>query len=119
MPDCGTTDAIFILGQLQEKCLSKKKDIYIMFVDLAKAFDRVSGKVLWCVMRTLGNKEWVMLSVASFYVFVNSKKHVNETFSEEFGVRVAVHQGSVWSPLLFIVVLEALSRTFRTGCPWE
>ena len=23
------------------------------------------------------------------------------------------------SPLLFIIVLEALSREFRTGCPWE
>ena len=27
--------------------------------------------------------------------------------------------GSVLSPLLFIIVLEALSREFRTGCPWE
>ena len=30
-----------------------------------------------------------------------------------------IHQGSVLSPLLFIIVLEALSREFRTGCPWE
>ena len=30
-----------------------------------------------------------------------------------------VHQGSVLSPLLFIIVSEALSREFRTGCPWE
>ena len=29
------------------------------------------------------------------------------------------HQGSVLSPLLFIIVLEALSREFRTSCPWE
>ena len=28
-------------------------------------------------------------------------------------------QGSVLSPLLFIIVLEALSMEFRTGCPWE
>ena len=32
---------------------------------------------------------------------------------------VGVHQGSVLSPLLFILVLEALSREFRTGVPWE
>ena len=30
-----------------------------------------------------------------------------------------MHQGSVLSPLLFILVLEALSRQFRTGVPWE
>ena len=32
---------------------------------------------------------------------------------------MGVHQGSVLSPLLFIIVLEALSREFQTGCPWE
>ena len=32
---------------------------------------------------------------------------------------MGVHQGSVLSPLLFIIVLEALSREFRIGCPWE
>ena len=37
----------------------------------------------------------------------------------EFGVRVGVYQGSVLSQLLFIIMLEALSREFRTGCPWE
>ena len=44
---------------------------------------------------------------------------VNGQYSEEFGVEVGVHQGSVLSPLLFIMVLEALSREFRTGVPWE
>ena len=39
--------------------------------------------------------------------------------SEEFEVKVGVHQGSVFSQLLFIIVLEALSREFRCGVPWE
>ena len=39
--------------------------------------------------------------------------------SEEFDAKVGVHQGSVLRPLLFIIVLEALSREFRSGVPWE
>jgi hypothetical protein len=39
--------------------------------------------------------------------------------SVAFPVRVGAHQGSVQSPLLFIIVLEALSTEFRTGVPWE
>ena len=34
-------------------------------------------------------------------------------------MKVGVHQGSVLSPLLFIIVLEALSHAFHCGVPWE
>ena len=40
-------------------------------------------------------------------------------YSEEFQVKVSVHQDSVLSPLLLIIVLEALSCEFRAGVPWE
>ena len=39
-----------------------------------------------------------------------------------FCVEADDHQGSVLSPLLFIIVLEAQStssREFLTGCPWS
>ena len=38
-------------------------------------------------------------------------------YSEEFEVKVGVQQCSVLSPLLFFIVLEALSREFRSGSP--
>ena len=34
-------------------------------------------------------------------------------------MKVRVHQGSVLSPLIFIIVLEALSHEFRAAVPWE
>ena len=39
--------------------------------------------------------------------------------SNAFNVKVVVYQGSVLSSLLFIIVLEALSREFREGLPME
>ena len=53
------------------------------------------------------------------YGNARSRVWVGNAYSEEFEVKVGVHQGSVLSPLLFIIVLEALSRSFRTGCPFE
>ena len=47
MPGRGTTDAIFILRQLQKKYFGKRKDLFFAFVDLEKAFDRIPRKVLW------------------------------------------------------------------------
>ena len=45
-----TTDAIFIVLQLQEKYLAKKKGLWIAFVDLEKEFDRVPQEVVWWVL---------------------------------------------------------------------
>ena len=30
-----------------------------------------------------------------------------------------MHQGSALSPLLFLIVMEAISREFRVALPWE
>ena len=49
-----------------------------------------------------------------------SRVRVGSEYSEEFEVGVGVqNQGSVLSLLLFIIVLEALSRYFRFVVPWE
>ena len=115
----GTTDAIFTVRQLQEKYIAARKPLYLAFVDLEKAFDRVPRKVLWWAMRSLGVEEWAVRVVQGMYSNARSQVRVNGQHSKEFGVGVGVHQGSVLSPLLFTMVMEALSREFRTGVPWE
>ena len=65
-------------------------------------------------MRKLGIDERLVRLVKSMYKDVRNRVRVGDGYSEEFGVGVGV-----LSPLLFIIVLEALSREFRTGCPWE
>ena len=119
VPGRGTTDAIFIIRQLQEKFIAANKPLYFAFVDLEKAFDRVPRKVLWWALRSLGVEEWAVRVIQGMYQDVKSRVRVNGQYSKEFEVGVGVHQGSVLSPLLFILVLEALSREFRTGVPWE
>ena len=47
VPGRGTTDAIFVVRQLQEKYLAANKRLYMAFVDLEKAFDCVPWKVIW------------------------------------------------------------------------
>ena len=58
----------------------------------------------------LKTDEWIVRLVQGMYS--NARSHVcgGEGYSEE---------GSVLSPLLFIIVLEALSCEFRCGVPWE
>ena len=47
----GTIDAIFILRQLQEKYLKNDKELYLVFEDLDKAFDRVPRMLIESSLR--------------------------------------------------------------------
>ena len=39
--------------------------------------------------------------------------------SKSFKVKVGMHQGSALSSLLFVIVMEAISREFRVALSWE
>jgi len=39
--------------------------------------------------------------------------------SNGFEVKVSMQHGSAFTPLLFVIVMEALSREFRVALPWE
>ncbi|XP_048743129.2 uncharacterized protein LOC125656570 [Ostrea edulis] len=89
------------------------------FVNLEKAFDRVPRNVIWWAMRKLNVEEWLVRMVQSMYSDARSRVCVGDGYSDAFRVGVGVHQGSVLSPLLFIIVVEALSIELHTSCPWE
>ena len=116
MPGRCTTDAIFILRQLQEKYMAANKPLFVAFAHLEKAFDRVPRKIIWWAMRKLGVEEWLVRMVQVMYVGVKSMAKVGDGCSKEFGVFIGVRQSSVLSPLLFIIVIEAVSMGVQI---WE
>ena len=65
------------------------------------------------MLRKPGVEEWIVRLVQRMYANARSLVRVGEGYSEEFEVKVGVHQGSVLSPPLFIIVFETLSREFR------
>ena len=75
--------------------------------------------ILWWAMRKMGIDEWIVRLVGIMYVGENSRVRVNCCFSERFEVTVGVHQGSVLSPLLLTIVMEALSCECHIGCSSE
>jgi hypothetical protein len=53
------------------------------------------------------------------YEGVTTAVKMKDGENDGFEVKVGVHQGLVLSPLLFIIVMEALSGEFHVGLPWE
>ena len=117
VPGIGTTDAIFVVRQLQEKYLAANKRLYMAFIDLEKAFDRVLRKVIWWALRKLGVEEWIVRLVQGMYANARSHVRVGEGYSEEFEVKVGVHQGSVLSPLSSSLCLKPCQESSTLGSP--
>ena len=114
-----TAGAIFIVRQLQEKYLEKKKKLYHIFVDLEKAFDKIPRTAIrWALLRQ-SVPERLINSVMALYRETRSSVRVGGETSVDFGIELGVHQGSVLSPLLFIVVMEEATNECRVGDPWE
>jgi Reverse transcriptase (RNA-dependent DNA polymerase) len=84
----------------------------MVFIYLEKASDRVPREVLWWALREVGADEGLVTVIKAMYADTPTMVKLNGRVSKGFGVKVGVHQGSVLSPLLFIIVMEALSRKF-------
>ena len=89
------------------------------FVDLEKAFDRVPREVVAWALRKRGIEESLVRAVMASYDRAVTKVYVAGGYSEEFEVKVGVHQGAVLSPLLFVNVLDVVAEDMRRGLPWE
>src|SRR5206468_2735349 len=90
----GTTDAIFVVGRLRERCLCRKRGLWMAFVDLERAFGGVPGEILWWSLRGLNVGEWLVKVVQSMYDDVGTAVKVRDDVGEDFDVGVGVHQGS-------------------------
>src|SRR5437867_5743407 len=57
--------------------------------------------------------------IKSMYEGGTASIRTNGEDSENFEVRVGVHQGSVLSPILFNIVMQAIADNFKKGLPWK
>ena len=114
-----TTDAIFIARQLQEKYLQNKKELYHIFVDLEKAFDKVPRQAISWALRRQMVPEYLVKAVMGLYANSSSQVRFAGGLSEKFPIKVGVHQGSALSPMLFKIVMEEATKEVQIGDPWE
>jgi len=61
-----------------------------------------------------GVEEWLVKAVMAMYEGAQTVVRTTED-SKAFNVKVGLHQGSVLSPLLFVIVMEMVSRELRAS----
>ena len=91
----GTTDMVFVLRQLQEKCREQNKGLYVTFVDLTKAFDTVSRNGLWQILERLGCPPKFLSMVMQLHEDQRGQVRKSNDLSEPFTIFNGVKQGCV------------------------
>ena len=66
-------------------------------------------------MRKKGLSTVIVRAVMSLYDGAKTRVRVGFAYSEEFEVKVGVHQGSVLSPQLFAIVVDVITQNARIG----
>ena len=111
----GTTDNLFVLTNLMERAKRKKTKLYVAFVDLRKAYDRVWREGLWrcLIKRGLGGKPLNILK----QLYRGHKKRVNTAGGPTAWIKCnrGVKQGCVLSPLLFAIYIADIAEKIQSG----
>ena len=77
MPGRGTTDAIFAARQVIEKHREIQKELHMVFIDFAKAYDRVPRQEVWrCLKKHVVPEKYVRL-LKDTYEYDDARTQVN------------------------------------------
>ena len=115
MPGKGTTDALFSLRMLTEKYREGQRELHCVYVDLEKAYDRVSREELWYCMRKSGIVKKYVRLVQDMHEGSETVVRCATVTTESFKVKVELHQGSAF---LFAMIMDKLTDEVRREPPW-
>jgi len=110
----GTTDQMFILNEIiAMRFREQGLPVYMTFIDVRKAYDRVWRPGLWFKLREAGVTGRTLSMLRVMYSKVLRTVMINGSLTEEFDVEAGVPQGAVLSPLLYATYINGLHEALR------
>ena len=110
-----TVEQIFNLRILCERYLQHQQDLFHVFIDFKKAFDRVWHAALWATMNHYNINANLIRVVQSLYDKASSAVYLNGDIGDWFKTTIGVRQGCLLSPILFNVFLERIMTDALDG----
>jgi hypothetical protein len=118
----GCPDALFSLKMALQKRREHKRDTWVLFVDLIKAFDTVNRGALVQILQKMGVPQHFADLVAQLHMNTSVRFKIGPNGDDiEFSVSIGVKQGDNMAPILFLfymqAAIEAMEREWTVHKP--
>ena len=96
-----SNDNILILRTLMERAKQEDKKLFMIFLDLEKAFDRVIRKKLWNIIKKILKNKKLVRVMQALYKENTMVFNLGEFVTEEVELNNGLRQGCQLSPIFF------------------
>ena len=97
----GCADMIFCARQLMEKAREHNTTLYLLFIDLRKAYDSIPREALWQVLRKYGIPPTLVNIIRSLHDGMKTEITMDGATTPEIEVTNGLRQGCTIAPTLF------------------
>ena len=94
----GTRDQIANICWIIVKAREFQKNIYLCFIDYAKAFDCVDHNKLWKILKEMGIPDHLICLLRNLYAGQEATVRTGHGSTDWFQIGKRVHQGCILSP---------------------
>ena len=108
-----TQDHIFTLRKLIETTTIQDGKLFITFIDLEKAFDRVQREMMWEILEKIKISKQLLGAIKSIYRMTTNYIRTGNETTEEFITTKGLRQGGALSPMLFILFLDNIIKNIK------
>jgi exonuclease III len=109
----GTVEQVFILHEIIALFRERGLPLYLAFLDVKRAYDRVWRDGLLYRLWSKGVKGRMFRFIRNMLSSIKRQIVVNGRKSEEFHIRVGLPQGAVLSPWLYSVYINGLAEQLK------
>ena len=115
----GTDTCIYVLKDILNYYRQLQTPIFVCFIDIKSAFDKISYKKLFCTLCDRKVPKYLILLLNNWYVLQKLCVRWGGINSCGFGMKNGIRQRPCLSPHLFSVYVDSLStklNSSRVGC---